>query len=261
MTNHVTNDQRPLQVTVWNEFVHEKEDDAVRRLYPDGIHGAIAAGLESQFAARQIRAQVRTAMLEQPEHGLTDSVLDQTDVLFWWGHRAHDAVDDQIVDRVQSCVLAGMGLVVLHSGHASKIFRRLMGTGCMLRWRVADEKERLWIVHPGHPITQGLENGYWELPETEMYGEFFDIPQPDELIFISWFPGGEVFRSGCTFRRGQGKIFYFRPGHETYPVYHNPTVQRVLANAACWARSTPSVYTADAIHVEQPIEPIRKEDQ
>ena len=250
----MTTNHSSLRVTVWNEFVHEKDNEVVSGLYPDGIHSAIAAGLESQFAAQGVKAEVRTATLDQPEHGLTQQVLDETDVLFWWGHRAHDDVQDAIVDRVQARVLAGMGLIVLHSGHASKIFCRLMGTGCMLRWRVADERERLWVVSPGHPITQGIENGYWELPQAEMYGEFFDIPQPDELVFISWFQGGEVFRSGCTFKRGQGKIFYFRPGHETYPIYHHETVQLVLANAAQWAAPQPSVYQADAINVKDPIE-------
>lgn len=247
-----------LRVTVWNEFIHEKDNEVVMGLYPEGIHAAIAAGLRSQFAGLDIEATVHTATLDQPEHGLTEEVLANTDVLFWWGHRAHDDVDDFIVDRVQARVLAGMGLIVLHSGHASKIFRRLMGTGCMLRWRVANERERLWVVSPGHPIAAGITEDYWELPAAEMYGEFFDIPAPDELVFISWFQGGEVFRSGCTFKRGHGKIFYFRPGHETYPIYHNQTVQRVLANAAQWAApdSTTSHYVADALNIVDPLEPL-----
>lgn len=247
-----------LCVTVWNEFVHEKDDDVVRGLYPDGIHSTIAAGLNSKFAELGVEATVHTATLDQPEHGLSEERLAETDVLFWWGHRAHDQVADAIVDRVQARVLEGMGLVVLHSGHASKIFKRLMGTGCMLRWRVADEKERLWIVNPGHPIVAGIEGDFWELPATEMYGEYFDIPTPDELVFISWYQGGEVFRSGCTFRRGHGKIFYFKPGHETYPIYHNETVQRVLANAARWAARSEmakSLYVADAINAD-PLEPL-----
>lgn len=246
-----------LRVTVWNEFVHEQDNDVVAGLYPQGIHTTIADGLNASFSSRGIHASVQTATLDQPEHGLTEERLNETDVLFWWGHRAHDQVADAIVDRVQTRVLQGMGLVVLHSGHASKIFRRLMGTGCMLRWRVADERERLWIVNPGHPIVAGIEEDYWELPAAEMYGEFFDIPTPDELVFISWFQGGEVFRSGCTFRRGHGKIFYFRPGHETYPIYHDKTVNRVLANAAQWAGSsgTKSNYVAEARNAE-PLEPL-----
>ena len=165
---------------------------------------------------------------------MTQEVLDNTDVLTWWGHMAHHEVSDEIVDRVQERVLNGMGLIVLHSGHLSKIFRRLMGTGCMLKWREADEKERIWVVDPSHPICDGLPE-YIEIEEAEMYGEHFDIPPPDTLVFISWFEGGEVFRSGCCYQRGQGKIFYFRPGHETYPMYHMPIIQKVIANGINWA--------------------------
>ena len=177
---------------------------------------------------------IRTPTLDEPEHGLTQEVLDNTDVLTWWGHMAHHEVSDEVVDRVQERVLNGMGLIVLHSGHLSKIFRRLMGTGCMLKWREADEKERIWVVDPSHPICDGLPE-YIEIEEAEMYGEHFDIPPPDTLVFISWFEGGEVFRSGCCYQRGQGKIFYFRPGHETYPMYHRPIIQKVIANGINWA--------------------------
>ena len=218
-----------INVTIYNEYIHEQKNETVREIYPYGIHAAIANLLSSQedFV-------IRTATLNQPEHGLTDDVLAQTDVLLWWGHIAHDQVSDEVVAKVQHRVLKGMGLIVLHSGHYSKIFKRLMGTDCGLIWREADEKERLWVVNPAHPITQGLDR-FIEIPQAEMYGEFFDIPDPDELIFISWFEGGEVFRSGATWRRGQGKIFYFRPGHETYPIYHMPIIQQVLVNAVRWA--------------------------
>ena len=207
-----------IRVTIYNEYIHERKNTAVQAIYPDGIHGALAS-----FFRQQPDITVRTATLEEPEHGLTEAVVNETDVMLWWGHLAHDQVADEIVDRVQKRVLEGMGLLVLHSGHYSKIFRRLMGTSCGLRWREADERERLWVVNPNHPITQGL-NQYIELPAVEMYGEYFDIPDPDELLFISWFQGGEVFRSGATWRRGKGRIFYFRPGHETYPMYHNPQI-------------------------------------
>lgn len=217
-----------VRVTVWNENLHEKKNETVARIYPKGIHGAIAEGLQGEGV------QVRTATLEQPEHGLTEAVLNETDVLIWWGHIGHDQVQDEIVNRVHKRVLDGMGLIVLHSGHFSKIFKKLMGTTCDLKWREADDKERLWVVDPSHPIAEGLGE-YIELPTEEMYGEHFDIPAPDELVFVSWFEGGEVFRSGCTFRRGQGKIFYFRPGHETYPTYHNQEVLKVIRNAVRWA--------------------------
>ena len=216
------------RVTVWNEFRQERSDAPVGGIYPNGMHGAIADGL------RSAGFDVGTATLDEPEHGLTDPVLDATDVLTWWGHVAHDEVDDVVVDRVHRRVLDGMGLIVLHSGHFSKIFKRLMGTTCDLKWREAGERERIWVVDPGHPIAEGLGESF-VLDEEEMYGEHFDIPAPDRLVLVSWFQGGEVFRSGCCFQRGRGRIFYFRPGHETHPTYFNPDVRRVIANAAAWA--------------------------
>ena len=222
-----------LRLTIWNEGRHEQKNEKVRALYPDGMHETIA----KHFRARP-GFRVRTATLDQPEHGLTEDVLADTDVLTWWGHLAHGEVQDAIVDRVQRHVLTrGLGLIVLHSGHMSKIFRRLMGTTGNLRWREAGERERLWVVNPHHPITQGLGD-YFELPHTEMYGEFFDIPEPEALVFISWFQGGEVCRSGCCYNRGAGRVFYFQPGHETYPSYHDATVQQVLRNAVRWAAPT-----------------------
>ena len=237
--------QDPVRVLVWNEFIHEREREDVRAIYPDGIHRVIAEGLCEQLGKL---VQVETATLEEPEHGLTAQRLALTDVLLWWGHAGHDRVDDSIVTRVHERVLEGMGLIVLHSGHASKIFQRLMGTSCMLRWREAAEREKLWIVDPTHAIVDGFEVDHFELEKTEMYGEFFDIPAPDELIMISSFEGGEVFRSACTFRRGRGKIFYFRPGHETYPIYFNSWVRRVIAGGVRWAVPANSPYTRDARH-------------
>jgi trehalose utilization protein len=217
-----------IRVTVWNEYRHEKKNPEVAKIYPRGIHEAIAAPLQEQGFV------VTTATLDEAEHGLTEEVLNQTDVLTWWGHMAHREVSDEIVDRVQKRVLEGMGLVVLHSGHMSKIFTRLMGTTCDLKWREANEKERIWVVEPGHPIADGLES-YFEVEPEEMYGERFDVPAPETLVFVSWFQGGEVFRSGCCYQRGNGKIFYFRPGHETYPTYYNPDVLKVIVNAVRWA--------------------------
>lgn len=215
------------QVTVWNEYRHEREEEEVAEIYPDGIHTTIADALEGDY-------DVRTATLDQSEHGLTEDVLESTDVLLWWGHEAHDEVSEEVVDRVHDRVLEGMGLIVLHSGHYAKVFKRLLGTSCSLQWREDGRTERLWLVDPGHPIADGLGESI-ELPETEMYGEPFDVPEPDRLVFVSWFEGGEVFRSGCCYRRGSGRIFYFRPGHETYPIYENEDVRRVLNNAVDWA--------------------------
>jgi trehalose utilization protein len=220
---------KTIRVTVWNEYRHEKSNEEIAKIYPKGMHEAIASHLRSQK-----RFEVKTATLDEPEHGLTDEVLTNTDVLTWWGHQAHGEVKDEIVDKVQARILDGMGLIVLHSGHFSKIFRRMMGTTCNLKWREAEDRERLWIIEPGHPIVDGFGE-YIEIERTEMYGERFDIPQPDETVFISWFEGGEVFRSGCCYNRGKGRIFYFRPGHETYPIYHNKDVLKVITNAVKWA--------------------------
>jgi len=236
-----------IKVTVWNEYLHEKIHEEVTRVYPEGIHAAIAKGISGEGI------EAATATLDQPEHGLTEEVLNRTDVLIWWGHMGHDKVEDAIVERVHQRVLNGMGLIVLHSGHFSKIFKKLMGTGCDLKWREADEKERIWTVNPAHPIAEGLPE-HFELEREEMYGEHFDIPAPDELIFVSWFQGGEVFRSGCTFYRGQGKIFYFRPGHETYPTYYDENVLRVIRNGVKWAR--PSRVAAPVRGNHKPLEPI-----
>jgi len=224
-----------IHVTVWNEFVHEKKNEAVKKIYPDGMHTVIAGALSSHADI-----EARTATMDEQEHGLPESVLDATDVLTWWGHVAHKQVDDEVVARVQKRVLEGMGLIVLHSGHFSKIFRVMLGTNCSLKWREVAEKERIWNLEPGHPITEGIRE-YFEIPHTEMYGERFDIPTPDKLIFVSWFEGGEVFRSGCCWERGHGRIFYFRPGHETYPVFHQDEVQTVIRNAVRWARPRVSI--------------------
>lgn len=220
---------KPINVTIWHEYRHEKKNKAVADLYPKGMHIALADGIRANADFN-----IRTAILDEPEHGLTDEVLNSTDVLTWWGHGAHKEVRDDIAEKVVKRVWEGMGLIALHSGHESKPFKRLMGTDCSLRWREANDKERLWVVNPGHPIAQGLPD-YFEIEAEEMYGEYFGIPQPDELVFVSWFTGGEVFRSGCCWHRGMGKVFYFRPGHETYPTYYNPLVHQVLANGIRWA--------------------------
>lgn len=218
-----------INVTIWNEGRHEQQDADVQEVYPEWIDGALEKGLKcSDF-------NITVARLDDPEQGITEELINNTDVLLWWGHIAHDEVSETTVSRVQQRVLKGMGLVVLHSGHHSKVFQRLMGTNCNLSWREMDngEMERVWCTSPSHPIAEGIPP-YFEVPQSEMYGEPFDIPEPDEQIFISWYEGGEVFRSGCTFRRGRGRIFYFGPGHETFPIYRNPHVLKVISNSIHW---------------------------
>jgi len=239
---------KPIQVLVWGEFRHEKVNPKVAALYPSGMHETIADAMRSDPLL-----DVSTAWLDQPEQGLTPDLLSKTDVLVWWGHMAHREVADEVVERVKTRVLEGMGLIVLHSGHYAKIFKALMGTTCSLKWRESTDKERVWNVNPSHPITEGIGD-FFEIPAEEMYGEPFGIPTPDELIFISWFTGGEVFRSGATWKRGHGRIFYFRPGHETYPTYHQKEVQRIIRNGVHWAK--PFVNIPDSCPNSAPLEPL-----
>ncbi|MFN3651179.1 MAG: ThuA domain-containing protein [Armatimonadota bacterium] len=239
---------RPLRVTVWNEHRHERNPShKASTLYPNGLHAPIAEAL------RGAGMEARIATLDDPEHGLTDAVLESTDVLTWWGHAAHAEVADEVVEKVHARVLDGMGLVCLHSAHYSKIFRKLMGTTCSLKWREIGEKERIWIVDRTHPIADGLPE-HFEIPHEEMYGETFDIPAPEQLVMISWFAGGEVFRSGCCYHRGRGRVFYFRPGHETYPTYYHEQVLQVIVNGVRWA--APGNGPAPVYHNRPPLEAI-----
>ena len=240
-----------INVTVWNEYRHEKTDEEVKKIYPDGIHNCIA-----EFLGKEDGFTVKTAYLDQKDHGLTDEVLDNTDVLIWWGHMFHHEVSDEIAKKVFERVLRGMGFIALHSSHVSKPFLRLMGTSGSLQWRDGDF-ERIWVVSPGHPIAEGIGE-YVEIECEEMYGEWFDIPTPDDLIFISWFSGGNVFRSGCCWNRGAGRVFYFRPGHETNPTYHLPQIQRIITNSVRWAAPKRILNRIDSPHVPTSLEELRK---
>jgi len=243
-----------IRALVWGENVHERTNEVVAKNYPNGMHERIAEALREDA-----NISASTATLEQAEHGLTVEKLKDTDVLLWWGHAAHNDVSDEIVERVAERVWEGMGLIALHSAHFSKIFKRLMGTPCALKWREAGELERLWVINPRHPIAAGLPE-FFELEYEEMYGEQFSVPEPLETVFISWFQGGEVFRSGLTYRRGAGNVFYFRPGHETYPTFHDATVGQVLRNAVNWAYNPQPILAdptnAPNVPVEEAIEKI-----
>ena len=217
-----------IRVTVWNEFRHEKSSDKVKAIYPDGMHKVIADFLQSDDI------EVRTATLDEPECGLTKEVVDSTDVMIWWGHMHHDLVPDEIALRVKEAVLKGMGIIFLHSGHHSKPFRYLLGTTCNLAWREDGDLERIWTINPAHPIAKGIGR-YFELPHEETYAEPFAIPNPDEVVFMGWYEGGELFRSGCTFHRENGRIFYFQPGHESFPTFYDKNVRTIIRNAVYWA--------------------------
>ncbi|MEM9222857.1 MAG: ThuA domain-containing protein [Pseudomonadota bacterium] len=251
--------QDAIRTLVWNEHIHERENETVAKVYPEGIHQTVAAALRAMVDGEGGRPlQVETATLSDPEHGLSAERLARTDVLLWWGHKAHGDVDDKVVDAICARVWQGMGFIALHSAHFSKPFRRLMGSPCALRWREAGERERLWVINPTHPIVEGI-GPCIELANTEMYGEPFSVPEPDETVLVSWFEGGEVFRSGMTWHRGAGRIFYLRPGHEIYPIYFEPNIQRVLRNAVRWAHSPRSwvgVDDAPNVPVEEAREPL-----
>ena len=245
-----------IRTIVWGENVHEQTNKIVSDLYPNGMHGCIADALNADD-----RFSATTATLQDDDHGLPEARLAETDVLLWWGHAAHGDVSDEVVERVADHVNAGMGLILLHSAHFAKIFKRLMGTPCNLTWREAGERERLWVTSRNHPIAAGLPD-HFELEHEEMYGEPFGVPEPLETVFISWFQGGEAFRSGLTYKRGAGNVFYFRPGHETYPTYHDANVQTVLRNAVAWAYNPAprvvGVNDAPNVPVDQALEPIEE---
>ncbi len=245
-----------IRVTIWNEYLHEnpeKQADAVgdfiRKIYPNGIHNAI----KENIAADDL--EITAVTLWDADQGLPDELLNNTDVLIWWGHCAHGLVEDSLVDRIQKRVLGGMGLIVLHSGHYSKIFKRMLGTSCSLRWREIGEKERVWTVDLQHPIAQGVPETF-VIPNTEMYGEPFGIPAEAHVVFISWYEGGNVFRSGITLQRGAGKIFYFSPGHETFPIYHNENVIKIIGNAVRWACPSYGPQKTDCWNMDPATEPV-----
>ena len=240
---------KKINVTIWNEYCHEKLDENVAKIYPEGIHGAIKQKLSALG-----KFNIRVATLDMEEHGLTDEVLDNTDVLLWWGHMKHGDVKDEIAAKVKERVLGGMGFIALHSAYGSKPFKLLMGTSCRVKWRENDEKERVWVLDPSHPIAKNIPE-YIEFENEETYGEFFDIPAPDELIFMSWFAGGEVFRSGCCYKRGLGKIFFFRPGHEAYPTYYRDDVTQIISNAIEWA--CPDGITRPTMGHVEPLEKVK----
>ena len=213
-----------IRVLVWNEFKHEQEKEKIRAIYPNGIHSTIASFLRTDDI------EVRTATLYDENCGITKEILDETDVLIWWGHMAHSKVPDEVAYLIRDAVLEGMGAIFLHSAHHSKPFRYLLGTSCNLCWRESGDSEVLWVIEPSHPITRGIDR-YFTIEHEETYGEPFVIPTPDKLLLIGSYSGGEVFRSGCLYERGNGKIFYFQPGHESFPTYYIPEVQTVIRNA------------------------------
>lgn len=221
-----------LNVTIWDEFRHEKTVQEVKELYPDGIHAFIAQFLKKMDIDGTF--DITLASLDEPNNGLPDEILNKTDVLLWWGHMAHHEVSDELVNKIRDRVYrGGMGFIALHSAHMSKPFQSIVGTNGILTWG-DNQHEILWNTSPAHPIAAGIPE-YIDIADEEMYGEPFYIPTPDATVFTSWYEHGNVFRSGCCFLRGLGRVFYFQPGHETCKSYYNKDIQRIIYNAVLWA--------------------------
>ena len=234
-----------IKVTIFNEFYHEKVNQEVKAIYPDGIHIA----LKNQLEVQDINDT--TVTRDDENCGITDELLENTDVLIWWGHIKHNLVSDDVVTKIKTAVNNGMGAIFLHSAHYSKPFKALLGTSCNLTWREDGDSEFIWCCNPYHPIAKGIDSFIY-LEKEETYGEPFCIPNPDEIVFLGSFQGGEAFRSGCCWNRG-GKIFYFQPGHETYPTFYNKDVIKVIKNAIHWAYSQNGKFEIGCPKVEKPM--------
>lgn len=241
-----------IRVTVWTENYHEavRKQENVLSVYPNGIHSCIADFLKEEFTVRT--ANLFNAQGERNENaGLTKELLEETDVLLWWAHCSHQEVPDEAAHMVADAVRRGMGILFLHSAHLCKPMRFLLGTSGTLHWREDGDSERLWVVNPYHPIAQGLGE-YVKIPNVETYSEPFGIPEPDQLVFIGAYSGGEVFRSGCCWQRENGRIFYFQPGHETFPIYYMPEIQLIIKNAIRWAYNPCRIAELSCPHVTKP---------
>lgn len=236
-------EKKTIHVTIWNEYRHERNDAEAKALYPNGIHAFVG-----EFLKECDDIEVTLAALDDPEQGLPDDVLNNTDVLMWWGHIAHREVKDELVEKIRRRVYGGMGFIAMHSAHNSKPFHKIVGTSGNLTWG-EECKEIVWNMNGAHPIAAGVPD-HFILDYEEMYGEPFAIPTPDDLVFGAWFETGNIFRCGCTWQRGLGKVFYFQPGHETRPGFYNPHVQRILKNAVHWAAPAEIGYPVvdDCIH-------------
>ncbi len=240
----------PVRVLVWDEA----PSHAPKSVYPKSLNGAIADGLNADGAGRIVAT---TANLDDPNQGITDEALANIDVLIWWGHARHGEVTDETAAKVVKAVHNGVGFLPLHSAHYSKTFRGILGATGHLKggWREAEnpaDSEEIRVCAPKHPICRGVSD--FTLPAEEMYGAPFDVPPALVVLFQSYFPlGGEyfpsfaltvgegidpAFTSGPGGGKGQGegvgRVFYFRPGHETYPTYFDTNVRKVIHNGVLW---------------------------
>lgn len=221
-----------MNITIFNEYHPNEHTGKAEKNYPGGIHIALKSIFESQ------EYDVVTATQEQACNGLTDEILDNTDVLLWWSKNWDNELLNSVADKVVSRIREGMGAVFLHSAKNSKPFLRLTGTTSAtapVSWKEPGESERLFVVSPAHPIAEGIPSGY-VIPNEEPYCEYFDIPKPDDIVFLGGFGNGMCIRAGVTFTRGAGKIFFFQPGHDSFPVYNDKVIRRIILNAVNWAK-------------------------
>ena len=100
-------------------------------------------------------------------------------------------------------------------------------------WRADGAPSHVEVKAPDHPIAKGVPARF-DVKQTEMYNEPFTVPAPDTVVFAESWDKGEKFRAGCCWKVGEGRVFYFRPGHETYPVFHQPETLQIAHNAALW---------------------------
>ena len=223
------------KVVVWSEGTANVDPNS-KGIYPQDINTAIADGLKP-LAERGW--EIVKGSLGDPDQGLSAALLDSTDVLIWWGHKKHGEVKDDLVNRIVERVKAGkMGFIGTHSAHFCKPLKQLLQTPCSWREYVADGTSvEIIVKEPSHPICKGVEN--FKLPKIERYGEPFKVPTPEAVPLDGIYtrPDGktEPGRMGMCWTIGQGKVFYFTPGHETYNDYHRPEIRRIFVNAVEWA--------------------------
>ncbi|MEZ5042821.1 MAG: alpha/beta hydrolase fold domain-containing protein [Saprospiraceae bacterium] len=276
-----------IKVVVWDERQKKQQ-----KAYPDFMGNHIADYLKKNDLLR-----VYSVGLDDPEQGLSDEVLENCEVMIWWGHVRHPeisvATSKKLIERVKAGTLE---MIFLHSAHWANPFVEAMNEVTRqrveakyatleaqvtiefvtppdsLRFRVpklgemvkpaiyerkfpdgqlkvkvdmptcifpfyrADGKPSTVItLQPKHPIAKGIPSQF-TIPATEMYDEPFHVPDPDEVIFEERWETGEWFRSGSLWNVGKGKVFYFRPGHETYKVYYEVMPLKIIENTVLWMK-------------------------
>ena len=214
----------PIRVRIWCEGT------APKSVYPRDIDGALG-----DFLGKRKDLVVSRARLDDADVGLSDGALDATDALIWWGRLRHADLPDSRARAIAARVRAGkLGFIALHASCLSKPFVELMGGPCELGgFREDGRPERVEIKDRDHPIARGVAP--FTIPRTSMFAEPFKVPKPDSIVMMSTFDRGETFRSGMTWTVQKGRVAYFRPGHDGFPVFFHPSVRQVIANSVAWS--------------------------